>query len=209
IATHALAPFSWALPPDGVFERSAIRASGPAPAPRFGALRAVGDAYDVDTGALPLRRPARVSLPLPAGADPRATGLYVVSGRALRVVATGAGPDGRVTGETRYTGRFALYEDRAAPLIGRRRALIENGAPVPYSRWALLAPLREVGSGLDLAHTYFEIDGARVPSEYDVDMGLLRWRPRARPAPGRHTYEVVATDRAGNVGHAIGAFVIR
>lgn len=204
----ALAPFAWALPPEGVFERTRIRASGPLPAPRFVGLAAVSAAYDVTTGAVVLRRPARVSLPLPAGADPVRVGLYVSAGRALRAIATGA-HDGRVTGESRAVGRYALYEDHAPPAIGRPRARVESGAPVPYSRWALLAPLREVGSGLDLTRTHFLIDGAQVPSEYDVDMSLLRWRPRVKPAAGRHTCEVIATDRAGNVNRATGAFVIR
>jgi hypothetical protein len=52
------------------------------------------------------------------------------------------------------------------------------------------------------------VDGARVPAEWDAEAGVLRWRPLARPAPGRHDVRIEAYDRAGHRAVRLGAFVI-
>ena len=46
------------------------------------------------------------------------------------------------------------------------------------------------------------------PSEWDGEVGILRWRPLRRPAPGTYGYEVVAVDRTGNLTRRRGTFVI-
>ena len=208
-ASLAVGGFAWQLPRDGVFATTRYAVAPPGSPARMAGLRPVSDAWSVSPGDLPLRRAARVSIARAAGADVRRTGIYVVEGRAFRAVATGTDSAGRTWGETRAVGSYALYEDDSPPAIGRRHAHLLPGASVPYSRWALEASIVDRGSGLDVRGTHFIVDGRQVPSEYDVDMSLLRWRPNPRPAPGRHTYEVVATDRAGNVSRATGGFVIR
>ncbi len=207
--TGAMAPFDWQLPEHGVFETTTFEVSPPLQAARMAGMAPASAAWEVRPGDVPLRRPAHVAIAAPADADRQRIGLYVLEGRAFRLMAIGVDSTGRVAGATRAVGRFALYTDDRPPVIGRRRIHVLPGAVVPYSRWALESHIADAGSGLDVRRTFYTIDGRKVPSEYDVDMVLLRWRPSARPAPGRHTYEVTATDRAGNVTHAAGAFTAR
>ena len=68
--------------------------------------------------------------------------------------------------------------------------------------------MSEDGSGLDPRASYFEVDGVRMPSEWDAENRTLRWRPRVPPAAGTHRFTVTATDHAGNVGRSTGSFVI-
>ncbi|HKQ58152.1 MAG TPA: M23 family metallopeptidase [Candidatus Eisenbacteria bacterium] len=115
---------------------------------------------------------------------------------------------GRRTGETRHLGRFALFSDtlapRVTPLAARRRAV-----PGAYQRWALEASVREQGSGVDARASFFVVDGRRVPSEWDPEKSMLRWRPQRVPAKGPHRYAVTVTDRAGNVRRTQGSFTMR
>jgi hypothetical protein len=78
-----------------------------------------------------------------------------------------------------------------------------------YSRWALEARLNDDGSGVGARTTWFEVDGRRVPSEWDSEERILRWRPRRAPAKGAHRFTVIATDRAGNERRAGGRFVMQ
>ena len=65
------------------------------------------------------------------------------------------------------------------------------------------------GSGVAALETWFIVDGVRRPAEWDAVRNELRWRPLRAPAKGTHRYEVVATDRAGNVARRAGTFVVR
>ncbi len=102
---------------------------------------------------------------------------------------------------------FALLQDtrgpRVTPLRPRRHAALK-----PYSHWALEAKLEDAGSDVDARASYFEVAGTRMPSEWDGSVGILRWRPLRRPAPGTHRYEIVAVDRTGNVTRRRASFVI-
>ena len=109
--------------------------------------------------------------------------------------------------DSRRLGTFALYADTLAPRV-TTLAPARSATPSPYSRWALEARLAEEGSGVDARASGFEVDGARVPSEWDAEERTLRWRPRVPPAPGTHTFTVVAVDRAGNTARSSGSFVI-
>jgi hypothetical protein len=109
--------------------------------------------------------------------------------------------------DSRRLGTFALFADTLAPRIAPL-APARTTAPGAYNRWALEARLAEEGSGVDTRASGFEVDGARVPSEWDAEESTLRWRPRVAPVPGRHTFTVVASDRAGNTARSSGSFVI-
>jgi hypothetical protein len=111
-------------------------------------------------------------------------------------------------GETRHLGRFALFEDTLAPRIAMRR-VAPHALPGPYSRWALEARLTDEGSGVDAGASRFEVDGHPVPSEWDGEERMLRWRPPRAPGPGAYRFEVVAVDRAGNARRARGRFQMR
>jgi hypothetical protein len=112
-----------------------------------------------------------------------------------------------VVAESRSLGRFALFADTLGPRIAPLKPAA-HATPATYNRWALEARLTEDGSGVDARATWFEVDGARVPSEWDAEQGTLRWRPRRAPAPGTHRFSVVAHDRAGNVTLRGGTFVL-
>ena len=72
----------------------------------------------------------------------------------------------------------------------------------------MLARVSELGSGVDPENSWFEVDGRRVPSEWDAVANTLRWKPLRAPASGRHEVEVVLTDRAGNVRRRHAGFVL-
>jgi hypothetical protein len=48
----------------------------------------------------------------------------------------------------------------------------------------------------------------RVPTEWDAEEKVLRWRPLTPPAPGTHRARLEVTDRAGNRTVRSGTFVI-
>jgi hypothetical protein len=108
---------------------------------------------------------------------------------------------------TRRLGRFAVFADTLAPRITvldpSRRAMKGD-----YSRWTLTARLVEEGAGVSAQGSGFVVDGTRRPAEWDAVRNELRWRPLRAPARGTHRYEVVATDRAGNVARRAGTFVL-
>jgi hypothetical protein len=116
---------------------------------------------------------------------------------------------GRMVGaEVRALGRYAVYADIAPPRVGlARTARQTRGAP--HGRWSVRCSVVERGSGIDPRQSYFTVDGRRVPTEWETDRAVLRWRPLAAPSVGSHSYEVVATDHAGNVGRQTGTFVVR
>ena len=109
--------------------------------------------------------------------------------------------------ETRRLGRFALFEDTTAPRI-TPLAAPKTAASGAYSTWALTARLAEDGSGIAARGCWFEVDGRRVPAEWDGVRSELRWRPLRAPARGTHRFRVVAADRAGNVARREGTFVL-
>ena len=109
-----------------------------------------------------------------------------------------------VTAETGRLGTFALFRDTTAPRVALQRAP-KSAATKPYSRWALEAAVTEEGSGVDARGSWLEVDGARVPTEWDPEAGRLRWRPARPPRRGAHQVLVVAADRAGNVAKTRGA----
>jgi len=166
-----------------------------------------GVTFTLAPGTTPLRRAARVVFPLEERAVPD-QGVYREGDDGWEWV--GAVHDslrGTIECETRRLGRFSVFRDTLAPRVSLQ--------PVPrhavrgaYNRWAVEARVTEQGSGLDGRASFLEIDGRRVPTEWDAEQGTLRWRPARPPAAGRHRVTIVGADRAGNAARVAGSFVL-
>jgi murein DD-endopeptidase MepM/ murein hydrolase activator NlpD len=208
-AAGGTAGFRWSLPREARFEPGAIaQDSHPAPqtAPRELAFAGVGGRLEPE--ALALRRPVHVVRPLAGVRDSARVGLYRHDPDGWSCLTARPAPGAAVLeADSRRLGTFALFADTLAPRI-TPLATARAAASGSYSRWALEARLAEEGSGVDTRATAFEVDGARVPSEWDAEERTLRWRPRVPPAAGRHSFTVVAADRAGNTARSSGSFVI-
>lgn len=202
------APFEWWLAPDAVYEPVLLLQAPAGAPPGTSELVPLGDAWSLGPQDLALRDDVELRLALPEGGEARRVDVYRDAGRGWTSMGATYDVAGRYfeTG-TRTLGTFALMADTLAPRIVRRTPYA--GARRPYSRWALEAIVHENGSGVDRRASWFEVDGVRVPTEYDAERRRLRWRPLERPAAGRHAYEVQATDAAGNVRQERGTFVIR
>ena len=169
----------------------------------------VGASWSVEPATLPLRLPVQLRLELPPGESADRVGLCRGDSRGWQWIGATIDSVSRVAiGESRELGRFALLRDDLAP-----RVVLLGPAPPsggrPYSRWAVEASVVEEGSGVDARASWLEVDGVRVPTEWDPEAGRLRWRP-VRPAkPGLHRVVIVATDRAGNVARGSGSFRVK
>jgi murein DD-endopeptidase MepM/ murein hydrolase activator NlpD len=198
----------WMLDQAALFERGPIfyRKAPTAPStPAELVPRSV--TLELMPASLPLRKPLRLELK-PHALDAAHVGVYSDDGSGWGWLGTALDPAlGRRVAETRHLGRFALFADTLAPRIAPRRPPSRRTLG-PYPRWALEARLTEEGSGVDGQGSRFEVDGRRVPSEWDAEERLLRWRPRRAPQKGVHPYTVIAVDRAGNERRIAGQFTI-
>ncbi|MBI1796754.1 MAG: M23 family metallopeptidase [Candidatus Eisenbacteria bacterium] len=158
----------------------------------------------------PLRKPIRVGRVAPPEAIQHG-GIYRFDGGSWELISRTLGKkDGSAvfTGESHHLGTFAVLIDTLAPRIETLRPPRRAGTRKPYARWALAARLTELGSGIDPRASRLEVDGRPVPSEWDPEARVLRWRPRTPPGRGVHPYEVVAADRAGNVRRVAARFIM-
>lgn len=170
-------------------------------------LVAMGDSWQVEPLHHPLRVPARVTIARPAGASLDRIGLYRLdSGGWQWIGADRDSATGAVAGNSWRLGRFGLFRDTVAPRVTLRKPHARTGPSRPYSRWAVEASVVEDGSGIDTRSSWFEVDGRRVPTEWDPEAGRLRWRPARVPKHGKHTVLIVATDRSGNRTRTRGSF---
>lgn len=201
-------PLAWSVPAYAAFEAQRVwmQRRG-APATR-GELHSASMCIEVGPPTLILRAPAQVAFELPPHAATAQLGLYRNSGDGWDYV--GAELDSsrtRIVGGSRQVGAFALFLDTQPPRIAVA-AVPRTVVTSPYPKWALEAVLTEDGSGVDRAKTTWIVDGKSVPSEWDGMVSTLRWKPWRAPERGRHSYEIVATDHAGNVARKRGTFVI-
>jgi len=194
------------VPAGALFEEGFLFAVRGGAGPSARGLERLSGAWRVEPSTMPLRRPARVTLAAPAGARLDRVGVCRLDGDGWSWV--GAQRDSvrrAVTAETRRLGTFALFRDTTSPriVLGRPPS---RAATKPYSRWALEAAVTEEGSGVDARASWFEVDGARVPTEWDPEAGRLRWRPAHPPRRGTHRVLLVAADHAGNAVRTNGSF---
>ncbi len=186
------------IPAGALFENATLIAF-PVPTAPSGELEPLGDAWRVEPEQLPLQRSVLVSAPAAPGTSRRGVGLYRRSEGAWQWLGGGDDSTARTFSvTTRQLGAFALFRDTRAPRLPRWEA-VRDSAGLPYSRWALQATIDEAGSGLSARDSWIEVDGRRVPTEWDSEAGCLRWRPANVPPPGDHRVRIVAADRAGNV----------
>jgi hypothetical protein len=104
-------------------------------------------------------------------------------------------------------GQFTVLRDTTPPAA---RVLVPAKIPKPgaYPTWRLAARVGDAASGVHGRRSAFTVDGVRVPTEWDAEEKVLRWRPLTPPAPGTHRYRLEVTDRAGNHTVRSGTFVI-
>ena len=201
--------FRWSLPPDARFEPGVVVENlRPVAEPSPPELELVRLAGRLEPEGAALRKPVRILQSLAGVSDASRVGLYRRSRDGWDYLSAKPAEGGTsIEADSRRLGTFALFADTLAPRITlnlpRRKA-----AAGRYNRWALEAQLAEQGSGVDPRASAFEVDGVRVPSEWDAEERTLRWRPRRAPSAGEHRYTVVATDRAGNVARSTGTFVL-
>jgi len=161
-------------------------------------LVALGEPWQVEPSRQPLRVPARVRLAAPTGASLNRVGLYRLDSGGWTWIGEDRTIAGTVAGNSWRLGRFALFRDIVGPRVTLLKPPARNAAAGPYNRWAVEATVTEHGSGVDTRASWFEVDGRRVPTEWDPEAGRLRWRPARPPGRGKHSVLIVATDRSGN-----------
>ena len=183
-----------------VLPRASARAQG---------LVGAGSGVQLLPDELPMRRALRVALPLAKGDSASRLGVYRRRGNGSWEWMGARYDDSTRTlaAEASATGVFAMMRDTLAPRV-RVLAPPRAASTGLYSRWQLVAPVVERGSGLDGSASAFVVDGVRVPTEWDPEEKQLRWRPLAAPAKGVHEYVLRAVDRAGNTTTRRGTFVL-
>lgn len=194
------------VPREALFEDATLCALESGTPAASGELEPVGAAWSLEPAQLPLRRAVRVGMQAAGLQAPSRVALYRQGGDGWSWVGRDLDPaTQRIEGDSRRLGTFALFRDSTAPRVTLRIPPV-RAATIPYSRWALEAAVTESGSGLDARGSYMEIDGRRVPTEWDPEKSVLRWRPARPAASGTHRVRVVAADRAGNVSSTRGGF---
>jgi hypothetical protein len=114
---------------------------------------------------------------------------------------------GMAWADATHLGQFAVVRDEAAPRVDAPSAPRVPPAG-PYPAWELTAAVSDSLSGVDARASALVVDGVRVPTEWDAEAGVLRWRPLVPPTPGEHRARVEAVDRAGNATVREGLFVL-
>jgi hypothetical protein len=167
-------------------------------------------ACSIEPADMPLRKPVPVTLVLPAGVDPAHTSICRRDADGGEWDWTEAAWDSATRTfrvEAGRLGEFAIVRDDAPPEVTLRPAPAHVRATA-YPLWELTAHAADATSGIDGRHSFFTVDGTHVPTEWDPEAKVLRWRPHESPRPGKHPYRVEVMDLAGNRTVKHGAFVI-
>jgi len=171
-------------------------------------IRATVSVQPVD---LPVKRAVQMTLILPAGLRPAHTAIYRRDGPGDNWEFVGAEWDSTqrsFQGLSSRMGEFALLRDDAPPEVTPHAAATHAQAGGPYSRWALTAHAADHLSGIDSRASGFTVDGVKVPTEWDAEASVFRWRPLHPPALGAHKYRIEVQDHAGNRTVKSGSFTI-
>lgn len=201
---------TFSIPPGATYEDGVVLARMTPLADLPPGATGLGPALELSPVTPPLRDAARITLVLPPDVPRDRVGLlrrdderdgwewsegdWDSTARTLRL-------------DTRRLGQFALARDETPPEI-TQRAPARRPSAGAYSTWSLTARVTDRASGVSGRASGFTVDGVRVPTEWDAEASLLRWRPLTPPAAGKHEYRVEAVDRAGNRTVRSGTFVI-
>ena len=100
-----------------------------------------------------------------------------------------------LVGKTASWERFALVLDSEPPSIqiGLPKVLETNQSSPEFS-----AVIKDQLSGISAGNVIVQLDGRRIPAEYDQPRARVTYRPWKPLARGKHTYSIEVTDRAGN-----------
>ena len=185
------------FPAGTLFEEATLLAF-PASVQSSDELVPLGSGWRIEPARLPLRRAAHVELALAPGESTRHAGLFRRDADGWQWLDAAADSGAKTTrSSSRQLGAFAVFRDTLAPRVPRW-AVAPDAGRGPYNRWAFEADLVERGSGVDARASGFEVDGKRVPTEWDPEASRIRWRPATPPRPGTYRVVVIAADRAGN-----------
>ena len=195
------------IPAGATFEREAMMLLNAGGATATDELTPVGAAVIAGPGNIPLRGVVHMSLGWTAK-NSRHLGLYREGDDGWEWVnARFDSTAHRIDADLRRLGRLSLFRDDMAPRVSWRTP--SRHAPKgEYPTWAVEAVVTERGSGLDAKASHLEIDGRAVPTEWDAEEHVLRWRPAKAPRKGTHQAAAVVVDRAGNVGRETRTFVL-
>lgn len=169
-------------------------------------LEAAGTRLELAPADLPFRRSLTVVLPVGEGEAAQGLGVYRRGGSTWDGVGGTPAEANALSAVSSDAGDFAVMRDTLAPWARVHAPVAAQRSP--YSRWQLVAGVTERGSGVDASASAFEVDGVRVPTEWDPEAKQLRWRPLVRPAAGTHHYVLRVVDRAGNAATRRGTFVL-
>ena len=196
------------FPAEALFDSTTLVLERGAAGRRERELTPASPTYALLPRLTPLRIPVEIAIAPAGGRHDAHVALYGDTGDGWEFLSAEFEPSRRCfLAHSRRPGRFALFGDLVAPRIQALKPSPRIGAG-PYNRWALEARLADAGSGIDPRASFLRVDGRRVPSEWDSEVGVLRWRPVHAPAAGAHRCEIVAVDRVGNVARAGAGFVI-
>jgi hypothetical protein len=171
---------------------------------------AVRAALEAQPARTPLLQPVRIQMRLPQGVTTRRTAICRrdAEGQAWDWLSTTLDSlTGMAWADATHLGQFAVVRDEAAPRVDAPSASRVPPAG-PYPAWELTAAVSDSLSGVDARASALVVDGVRVPTEWDAEAGVLRWRPLVPPTPGEHRARVEAVDRAGNATVREGLFVL-
>ena len=171
----------------------------------------VGGAIELQPVSPPLARPVPVMLAPPADLSRDRLGVYRrdrdgESWEWADAEWDSAARSFRVN--TSRLGQFAMIRDTTPPVVRVVTPVPRPRKGGAYSTWRLAAVARDAASGIAGRQSGFTVDDRKVPTEWDAEEKVLRWRPRTPPAPGTHRYRLEVRDRVGNLTVRSGTFVI-
>ncbi len=184
-----------AIQPDSPYGVLAFEAR-PVEAERDAELHALGPAYDIQPGDLPVDAPITLSLPLPKSLDrPEHALIYRRDlDRKKWVRHDTERKAGRATAATRQLGVYALLEDATPPTLELLR--LADGQTFATQRPAIRARALDKGSGIETWRATY--NGKWLLVQYDPEQDMLTWEQDEDLPAGPGTLAIEVRDYAGN-----------
>jgi hypothetical protein len=174
----------WVVPAGALFEPTRLVFERAAKSHAVAGWTPVGAAVTAGPATTPLRAPVTLALAAPNGATLEHVALYRADGDDWEWVGADVNESSReISATTRKLGRFSCSATRsrrrsrrAYRRAGHRRAITRTGRSKRVSPITAAESMRARPGSRSTAKP--------VPSEWDVVVSTLRWRPRARLAAG-------------------------